>query len=308
VPYNNLISRTDAAVLLPDAEVTAIIEQAPEQSAALALFRNVRMASTQQRMPVVAALPTAYFVTGETGLKQTTEMGWANKYLNVEEIAAIAVVPDSVLADAQRGIFETIRPRLVEAIGRTLDAAVFFGTNKPASWPTAIVPAAVAAGNVVARGTTTTANGGIGGDLSALYATVEADGYDVNGVVSNRTVRGFVRNYRDADGRLNADPFYGIDPRFTLRGLWPTGLSAAEVIAGDFTEGIVGIREDISFQVSNQAVIQDGAGVIQFNTFQQDLTAIRVTFRVAWTVANTLDPNSNVAATYPFGVLRSPAA
>lgn len=307
MPFNNLISRTDAAVLIPEDVVGSIIQQLPEKSAALALFRTIRMSRAQQRMPVLSALPTAYFVNGDTGLKQTTELAWANKFLNVEEIAAIVVVPDSVIADAERGIFDSVQPRLVEAIGRTLDAAIFFGTNKPASWPGAIVPTAVAAGNVVARGTATAANGGIGGDLSALFATVENDGYDVNGVVANRSFRSFVRNYRDTQGRSNDDPYFGLDAKYVLRGLWPTGVSAAEVIAGDFTEGILGIREDISFQVSNQAVIQDAAGVIQFNAFQQDLTALRVTFRVAWTTANTLVPADDNAAIYPFGVLRSPA-
>lgn len=305
MPFNNIVSRTDAAVLMPEEVAAGIIDALPYESAALTLFPQVRMGRAQLRMPVVAALPTAYFVSGDTGLKQTTEMGWANKYLNVEELAAIVVVPDNVLSDSDQNIFDTIRPKLVQAIGKALDAAIFFGTNKPASWPTAIVPLSITAGNVVTRGTATAAAGGIAGDISALFSTIEADGYVVSGIVSNSTVRGLVRNLRDTTGQRLDDPFYGIEPRYTLRGLWPTGSAVAELIAGDFSEGLIGIREDISFQVDRSAVVQDGTGAIIFNTFQQDLTAIRVTFRVAWSTRNSLDP-VDAGTIYPFGVLRTP--
>ena len=82
--------------------------------------------------------------------------------LVAEEIAAIVPIPENVVDDATFDVWAEIRPMLEEAVGRALDAAVFFGTNKPASWPTAIVPAAVAAGNVYARGTNNAAAGGVG--------------------------------------------------------------------------------------------------------------------------------------------------
>jgi HK97 family phage major capsid protein len=307
MPYNNVISRTDAAALIPEDVAALIGLGVTEQSAALQKFRNVRLSTAQQRIPVISALPTAYFVNGDTGLKQTTEVNWTNKYLNVEEIAAIIPIPEAVLDDTAFDVWAAVRPLAVEAIGRTLDAAIFFGTNKPASWPSDITTAATAAGNNYTRGTNTAAQGGISADLSALYGLVEADGFDVNGLIANRSYRGLLRNVRDTTGQLMTDPTYGVGVTYPMRGIWPTGAGAAEAIAGDFTEGIIGVRQDITFKVLDQAVIQDNTGVIQYNLAQQDMVALRLVARYAWQVANVINHDQVVEANrYPFAVMKAP--
>src|SRR5215831_19482309 len=174
--YNNTISRTEATALIPEEVSADIVKHLPTESAALTMFRSVPMSRAQQRIPAESALAVAYWVAGDTGIKQTTESNWANLYLNAEELAAIVTIAEAVLDDSAFDIWAAIRPQLVEAIGRALDAAVFLGTNKPASWPSAIVPAAVAAGNTATKGLTAD-KGGVMGDLSAVFATVEADGF-----------------------------------------------------------------------------------------------------------------------------------
>ena len=64
-------------------------EEGP-QSEALQRGTYIPLSRNTVRMPVLSALPSAYFVAGDTGLKQTTEAAWANKFLYVEEIATIA--------------------------------------------------------------------------------------------------------------------------------------------------------------------------------------------------------------------------
>lgn len=311
--YDNIVSRTDAEALIPEDVQREVMQRVTEDSAALSLFRSRTLSRGQQRIPVKSVLPTAYFVNGDTGLKQTTEVNWDNVYLNVEEIATIVPVPEAVLDDADYDLWDEIEPDLREAVGRALDAAIFFGTNKPASWPTDIVSAAVAAGNVVARGTNAAAAGGISGDLSDLFGTIESDGFDVNGAIATRSMKGRLRNVRDANGvklaEVTPEEVYGQAVRYPMRGLWPTGLSAAEVIAGDFTQGVIGVRKELEAKVLDQAVIQDNTGAIIYNLAQQDMIALRVVARFAFAVPNPANFDQPTEANrYPFGVLRSPAA
>jgi HK97 family phage major capsid protein len=315
MPYNNIISRTDASALIPEDVASDIIKRLPLASAALSLFRHTTMSRSQQRMPVMAALPVAYFVNGDTGMKQTSEAGWTNQYLNAEEIAVIVPVPENVLDDTAFDIWGETRPFMTEAIGRALDAAIFFGVNKPATWPTDIVTAATTSGNVVTEGTADVQAGGVMGDISALFATVEADGYDVNGMIAQRAFKGKLREARSSTGEQlggiesgsEVQPptsnIYGVDITYPLRGLWPTGAAAAEMIAGDFTQGIIAIRQDLSWKMLDQAVLNDDTGKIIYNLPQQDMIALRVTARFAWTVAQTPEPE-NVPGAYPFAVMK----
>lgn len=311
MPYNSLTSRADVQALIPEEVASGILEDLSTESAALRLFRRITVSSNQQRMPVLSALPTAYFVNGDTGLKQTTEMAWANKYLFVEEIAAIVPVPEAVLDDLSFDLWGEIRPRIVEAVGRVLDNAIFFGVNKPASWPTDVVASAVAAGNAFTRGTSTAATGGLAEDFNQLFGTVEADGFDVNGLVTRRTFRARLRSARDTTGQklldMSQNEIEGASVVYAMAGLWPSGAGAAEAIVGDFSQGILGIRRDLTWKLLDQAVLQDQSGVIQYNLAQQDMVAMRVVARYAWQVPNPINYEQLVEASrYPFAVLRAP--
>lgn len=313
--YNNVTSRTDAAALIPEEVSNEMMGKATEQSAAMSLFRRVPVGRAQVRFPVLSALPVAYFVGGDTGLKQTTEVAWANKFLNIEEIATIMPVPDNVLADVDANIWDEAMPLLTEAFGRTLDAAIFFGTNAPSSWPSDITTAAVAAGNDVTEAATA-AQGGFYGDLDNLYEKIEADGYEVDGFVASTAAKSKLRKARDTQGRkldetrVSGDlmTLDGLPVAYAMRGLFPAGGGAGtntRLFAGDFSQFVLGVRQDITMKILDQAVIQDNTGAIMFNLAQQDMTAVRLTFRVGWQVSNPINNEQPTEASrYPAGVLK----
>jgi len=316
VPYDNIISRTD--VPIPEEVSNAFLGSLTSESAVLTTFTRIPVGNAQTRFPVLSALPIAYWVTGDTGLKQTTEVNWDDKFLNIEELAVIVPVPENVLDDSGFPIWDQVQPLMVQAAGRTLDATVFYGTNAPASFPTNVVANAVSAGNVVARGTNAAAAGGIIGDFSDLLGTVEADGYAVDSGIAARSLRGRARQARNTAGErlgevaLDKDTVTIDGVRLmtnAMPGQWPTGLSAAEAIVYDPTQFVVGVRQDVTFKLLDQSVITDNTGAIIYNLPQQDMVAMRMKMRVGWQVANTINYDQAVEANrYPAGVLRSPAA
>lgn len=320
MPYNSVIARGDVNEVPADLS-TEIVQNATDQSVVMNLFRQVNVSKRQNRFPVLSALPTAYWVNGDTGLKQTTQMAWANKTLQVEELAAIVPIPENVVDDADFDVWGEVRPRLEEAIVRAVDEAVLVGTNAPGSFPTNVRAAAVAAGNTVTAGATA-AQGGAYGDMDALLEKVEDDGYDVSGYAVDRKMRGRLRRARATSGerldagRLNAgmtefdgDPITylpaGIAPEAVGGGTPSKGVLA---FAGDWDKFVIGIRKDITYKVLDQAVIQDNTGAIIYNLPQQDMVALRVTFRAGWQFSNPVRQGVNAANTYPAAVLEYSAS
>jgi len=305
--YDQAIDRSGAGALMPEDVSRDIIGAVPTTSAALAMFRNAPMSRAQQRMPVVAALPTAYWVNGDTGLKQTTKVDWTNKYLDAEELAVLVPVPESVLNDQDYNLWGNVKPLLVEAIGAALDSAVFFGTNKPASWPNDIVAGATAASNTYDGGSVGTLD--LADEVNIVMGLAEADGFPVNGHVGAPTLKSALRGLRGTDGNFifvpsltSAAPgtLYGEPIRYVDNGSFDE--AQARLITGDFRQGIIGVRQDITWKLLDQAVIQDNTGAIVYNLAQQDMVALRVVARFAWQVPN---PPSRLKPTggYPFAVL-----
>ena len=81
-----------------------------------------------------------------------------------------------------------------------------------------------------------------------------------------RTVKGALRNARATTGEALANPpaadgseVYGVPVQYPMRGIWPTGAGATQAIAGDFSQGVLGVRQDITFKILDQAVIMDNS-------------------------------------------------
>jgi HK97 family phage major capsid protein len=315
MPYNTLVQRSDVSVFIPQRVSNAMLTSLSDQSAALRYGTRIPMPAGATTFPVLSALPVAYWVTGDTGLKQTTTAAWSSKTISVDELAVIVPVPENVLDDVDFDIWGALRPLMETAIARTIDQAVFLGVNKPASQPTDISTAANAAGNNIVRGTATAADGGLAKDLSDLVGKLEDDGYVPDGGIARTGLRGMIRGLGAAQtqvvsaalpGSVTPDNWWGVPIQYPMRGLWPTGVSTVEAIIGDFTQLVIGVRRDFTYKLITEGVITDNGAppVIQFNLPQQDMVALRVTFRLGWQIANPINFDQPVEANrYPFARL-----
>lgn len=300
-----IIGRSDLSPqMIPDQEVTEILKMAPQQSVMLSRAKRVTMSAQKYKQPVLNTLPTAYWVNGDNGLKQTTKADWGNLTITAEELATIVVIPDSVVEDSKVNLWGEVRPLIAEAIGLKVDQAAIFGVDKPASWPTDIATAAAAAGNTVTRGT----GDDIGVDVSALCSAIAKQGYAINGFISKPGLQWELVGLRDGDGTpiytplagSTAHGLYGHELNEVMNGAWDD--TVAEIIALDWTKQLIGIRRDVTYEIFSEGVISDDDGKVLVNLMQQDSKALRVTFRVGYQVAKPKTRVQGVDA-YPGGII-----
>lgn len=317
--YTDQIDRTDAGALMPEDVASEILGTIAEESVVMNLARRLpNMSRKERRMPVWSTLPQAYFVNGDTGLKQTTGASWDNVYITAEELACFVVIPDSVADDADYDILTEVKPGIVSAIGKAFDQAVMYGINAPSSWPDPLSIGIEEAGHRVTLGDV----GDLYDDLmgeGGVLSLIEEDGYFPSGHVAALRMRAKLRGLRekDVDGNATGQPIftsakmadgptqYALDGEslmFPRNGAMDPARSL--LISGDWSQLVWSVRQDITYKVITEGVITDADNNIVINLPQQDSSALRVVFRVGWALPNPINlVNEDEATRYPFASL-----
>lgn len=295
------IVKTDVGALIDEQVVTEIFKDAEKESKALSLFRRLpNMTSDKTKLRVSDALPIAYFVDESTnnGRKNITKAAWKNVFITAEELAVIVPIKENLLNDASVDLWAEIRPQLVSAIAKTVDAAIFKGEGAPTSWGAGIIPTILTKGKAVVE-----TNHGLYSDINDVMTEVEESGYNVTALLGGVGLKGKFRMMTDTTGQpLNTTEIGSLRREYLDNGAWDKDV--ATLIAGDFSQAVYAIRQDVTYKVLDQAVIQDPSdGSIMYNLAQEDMVALRVTFRMGYAIPNPVTALDGTPARYPFAAL-----
>ena len=302
-----MITKQNAEALFTEDLIAEIIQGVTKQSAALRMFRKLpNMTSNRMRMRVLDALPLAYWVDDATdnGRKKLTEAAWANKFIVPAEIAVIVPIKEDVLDDASIDIWGEIRPRLVEAFGNKIDQAIFVGVDKPSSWRADLLSSIAQAGAYVSQG-----SGTLYSAINDAMVKVEESGYNPSGIVGGVDIKGKFRMMLDTAGQpIKGTEIDEMPKAYIDNGAWDK--TKAQMIIGDFTQAVYSIRQDITYKVLDQAIIQDpSTGDILYNLAQEDMVALRVTMRLGWEIPNPINALApDEAVRFPFAAIQAASA
>lgn len=298
------IDKTNVEALIDTQVANEIFEGVVRESKALSMFRRLpNMTSDKTKLRVLDSLPIAYFVDESTnnGRKNLTKMAWDKKYINAAELAVIVPIKENVLNDTSIDIWAEVKPRIVEAFGKKIDNAIFNGTDKPADWRAGLIPSIVSAGAEVTEGDN------LYSDINDVMTKVEESGYNVTGLLGGVGLKGKFRMLTDTTGQpIKGTEIDSLPKAFLDNGAWDKTKSI--LIAGDFSQAVYAIRQDVTYKVLTEAVIQDPSnGDILYNLAQDDMVALRVVMRLGWEIPNPVNALNETATRFPFANLKPKA-
>lgn len=291
----SMITRENLSGLIPEPVTQGIIQGAVQQSAVLRMGRRLpNMTSKTQSMNVLDALPVAYWVTGDSGFKNTSSMAWDKKKIIAEEIAVIIPIPEAVLDDSNYDIWGESRPLLEQSFGQKIDSAIMFGTDKPQSFRKSLYETAQDVGNVV------TATGNTFADImgeDGVIAKVEESGFLATGAMAAVKMKAKLRGLVDTTGQpifksdMQSETRYVLDGfplDFPMNGAFEH--EKALMIVGDFSQLVYAIRQDITFKILTEATIVDpSTKEVVYSLAQQDMVALRAVMRLGWEIPNPIN-------------------
>ena len=193
-----------------------------------------------------------------------------------------------------------------------IDGAILFDVNKPTTWRDGVVTTATKAGAVVTLGAADSLYDKIMAE-DGVIAKVENCGYFVNGHMADISMRAKLRGLKNTNGDplfkqdLQGTTQYALDGspmNFPNNGAFDK--TKALMISGDFSQLAYAIRQDITFKLFTEGVVQNTDGSIAYNLMQNDMVALRAVMRLGWEIPNPINSvEKNKTKRCPFAILKA---
>lgn len=282
---------------IPPEFSTQIIQEAIQASAVLTLGNRVPMGTKITQMPVPKVFPKAAFTSGGGARKPFTDLKVGVETMTAEELAAVVAIPDEYIEDSAINLWNFTRPLLAQALALALDQAVLWGIDAPATYP----PGGVAAAALEAP-----EGSDVVETINQAMGQVETQGLAVTGHAADLAVKASLRGVRDGSNALLLGPNQASgDATGTLYGLpisWQSFIGDTfDFITGAWQYLIIGVRQDIRFDINPAGVIADDSGAVIVSGWQDNTTPLKVWARFAVALVKPVTPREPDGAV-PFSV------
>lgn len=266
------------SAFLPAPIAKEILAKTQEESAIMALARQINLPGTGIAVPVIMGDPEAAWV-GETNKKPVSNSEVVSKLMQPYKLAVIETVSMELTRDADALYAELVK-RLPLALAKKFDNTVIGGTTKPGSNFDNFAAA-------TAQDISTDAFGG----LVAAESDIAANGGVMNGVALAPQGKSLLLSAKDTTGRplfINnvsegAVPYVLGSKTVMNKGLYKADASANIVgVAGDWTQAMYGTVEGVKISVSDQATVGD------INLWEQNMVAIRAEIEIGFIADTTV--------------------
>lgn len=265
---------------VPQEIAPGIMDEIARGSSILQLSEVKQMKSDTMKFQVWADKPGAYWV-GESARINTSKASWIFPEMHAKKIAVIIPVTKEKLNDTTIDVFGELKPQIAEAFYTAIDKACLFGTASP--FEKNVLGVATAANNVITRNTQS-----LDLDISDVMAEIEDKNLDPNGFVGHYGIKKELRNLRDANGNqlavlgMKENSLYDLPLAFSRNGAFDK--AQAELLCGDWSKSIVGIREGIEFEILTEATLQSVTmeDSKPLSLAENDMIAIKATMRLAY--------------------------
>lgn len=279
------VSRSTTGITLNPDQAAEIWSNAEYASSVLQLANRVSLPGNGLSVDIITGEPEAGWV-GETEIKPISRPTFGTKLMTPYTAAVIVPFSNQFKRD-KAALYNEIVRKLPQALAKKLDSTVFGGGTAPGSNFDTLAGAASV---------------GINGDtyagLVAADQAIAAGGGSLNGWALSPQARGLLLGAVDGQGRplfINniqtdgAVPALLGAPVYQTKGVYladadgaGAGTDAQLGFAGDWSSAHVGIVENISLSISEQASITDGGTVL--NLWERNMFAVRCEFEVGFRI------------------------
>lgn len=249
-----------------------VIKNIIDKASVFKICKHEPMKSDTKNLPYLTDNGSATWVA-EGGVIGTTIPKFSYPQLKACKLAVIIPVTREKINDSIISVFEECKGAIADSFANAIDKAVIFGTNSP--FTTNLFTAAGTQKKTAGVDT-------LDSDISDAMALVEVNKLTCTnilmGTAQKQPLRALVNSTKYKDN-ITLSSAYDLPIEFVKE--WDN--TKALSIIGDFTKAVIGTREEIFYQVLDQATI--GSGESAINLAERDMIAVKATMRLAFVVA-----------------------